>query len=358
MSVLIQKQSHQYRQDTGQFLKIAQSNLLEMPQSELKSLISEIEHSRLFNKLFKEDKVIRYNRLNKADISRKFYTIEEDTISGSQIPDMEALLLNKKRIIENIRELGLEKFKKYFLFPEDGLSDEEIARECNFSISRVKEINALVDDMEILGEFYQPSHLNSTDINYTKIASVERTKNGFIIGYFSKVLAKGRYAIDYAVFEQLEASKVLSEQDVKEAKALFKKLEMINRCKETLHHVLNNIIEKQAVYFDSGNTRDMLPLSQKELALKIGIAPSSLSRAIKYRTVETPQSREVTLKSFFPGPKNFKMALLKKVIETETGLSSDTQIQEKLAEKYGVNISRRSVANLRNELKIQPRGDR
>jgi DNA-directed RNA polymerase specialized sigma54-like protein len=101
--------------------------------------------------------------------------------------------------------------------------------------------------------------------------------------------------------------------------------------------------------------RDMLPLSQKELALRIGIAPSSLSRAIKYRTIETPQSREVTLKSFFPGPKNFKMVLLKKVIETEMGLSSDIQIQSKLAEKYGVNISRRSVVNLRNELKISPR---
>ena len=346
------------RQDTGQFLRIEQANLLELTHSELNSLIFEIEHSRLFDRLFKEEKIIRYKRENKADISKKFYSLDEDSLSVSQSPDVETLLLNKRRIVEYIQKLGLEKFKQYFLLPEDGLSNEEIAGNCNLTVSQVKEINILIDDVAVLEEFYHPSKLSCMDISYTKIASIERDKNGFVIGYFSPALAKGRYTINYERFEYLQSSKSLNEKEVKEAKLLFKKLEMINRCKETMHIVLNNIIEKQAAYLDSGDIKDILSLSQKELALKVGIAPSTVSRAIRYRTIETPQGKEMILKNLFPGPRKFKMELLKKVLETETGLYSDAQIQGRLAEKYGVNISRRSVANIRKQLKIPPKSDR
>jgi transcriptional regulator with XRE-family HTH domain len=343
-------------QGMRQFLRMEQADLLEMPQGELNSLISEIEHSRLFARLFKEEKIIRYSRLNKADISPRFHTVDEEMIADGQSPDVETLLLNKGRIVEYIRKLGLEKFKKYFLLPEDGLSDVEIAVRCSLEISQVREINALVDDIAITNEFYHPSKVSSTDINYSKIASIERDKNGFIIGYFSAVLAKGRYAIDYERFEHLEAAGVLSDGEIKEAKKLFRKLEVINRCKETLHQVLNHITEIQSVYLDSGDIRTILPLSQKEMAGKVGVAPSTISRAIKYRTIDTPQGVEVVLKDFFARPRKFKMELLKKVLETESGLLSDAQIQKRLMVKYGINISRRSVADLRNTLKIPPGG--
>ncbi|MDD4873760.1 MAG: winged helix-turn-helix transcriptional regulator [Dehalococcoidales bacterium] len=358
MSMLEQKQSLQMHQGMRQFLRIEQSALLEMPQSELSSLISEIEHSKLFDRLFKKEKIIRYNKLNQADISGKFYTLKEDLIADSQSPDVETLLSNKKRVIEYIRKIGLENFKKYFLLPEEGLSNVELANKCNLEISQVKDINALVDDITIMNEFYHPSKVSSIDINYSKIASIGRDKIGFTIGYFSVALAKGRYNIDYEKFEQMEISKGLSYGEIKEAKKLFHKLEMINRCKETLHRILNNIIEIQAGYLDSGDIRTILPLSQKELANKIGISPGTVSRAIKYRTIEIPQGREVILKDFFAGPKKLKITLLKKLLETEAGLLSDAQIQKMLVEKHGVNISRRSVADLRNTLKIPPKNKR
>ncbi|MBC8429621.1 MAG: hypothetical protein H8D89_01470, partial [Dehalococcoidia bacterium] len=42
----------------------------------------------------------------------------------------------------------------------------------------------------------------------------------------------------------------------------------------------------------------------------------------------------------------------RQVLETEEGLLSDEAIKLKLQEKFGVAISRRSVASLRKELKI------
>ncbi|MDD4923473.1 MAG: hypothetical protein PHF74_01385 [Dehalococcoidales bacterium] len=264
-------------------------------------------------------------------------------------------MTNKNRIIEYIREIGQEKFKKYFLFPEEGFSDAELAEKCDLEISQVKEINALVDDIAILDEFYNPSVMNTNNINYYKIASIERDKTGFTICYLSSALNKGCYEIDYEKFEIITSANNLSDIEVKEAKNIFHKLEIINKCKETLHRILIYIIEIQGTYLDSGDDRLIRPLSQKELAINIGVTPSAVCRAIKCRTIVTPQGKEVILKDLFPGPKKFKITILKKIIETEAGLLSDAQIKKILQEQYGINISRRSVTNLRNIIKVPPK---
>ena len=92
--------------------------------------------------------------------------------------------------------------------------------------------------------------------------------------------------------------------------------------------------------------------SQTELAKKIGLNPSSVSRAIGGKSIDTPWGEEVPLKHFFPRPKRFKKELLRRLLETEMGLASDETIRVKLQQKFGVAISRRSVASLRQELKI------
>ncbi len=50
--------------------------------------------------------------------------------------------------------------------------------------------------------------------------------------------------------------------------------------------------------------------------------------------------------------------MLKDAVGSEEGAYSDAKIQEKLAEEYGINISRRTVANIRKELKIPAGGAR
>lgn len=115
---------------------------------------------------------------------------------------------------------------------------------------------------------------------------------------------------------------------------------------------MQHIIDKQAIYLESGDLKSLLPFSQKELAEKIGFAPSSVSRAIRGKSIDTPWGGEIPLKDFFPRPKRFRMELLRQLLETEKGLSSDEAIKAKLQEKFGVAISRRSVANLRKELRL------
>ena len=349
---ITQVQSQQMRQELRQVLRIEQANLLQMSEGDFHKILNEIEKAPLFIRLCQRDKIIRQQKIPRTDISTRFFQPKDELVADGGSLDAESLVQNKEPIVRLIEKLGIEKFKRYFLFPESGMTPEEIAEECSLNISEVQEINSLIDDFSILSEFYHPSALSSKVIHYSKIASIERQGDSFIIGYYNASSARGRYLIDYESFEELKTKGALTRDEAREAKQLFKRLELINSRQDTVNQILQGIIDKQALYLDCGAPNSLLPFSQKELAEKIGIAPSSISRAINSRSLETPWGAEIPLKDFFPRPKKFKKELIRKVLETEEGLSSDEAIRAKLQEKYGVVLSRRSVANLRKELKV------
>lgn len=220
------------------------------------------------------------------------------------------------------------------------------------AVSRVEQINNLIDDFSIMSGFCYPSTITSDAIRYSKVASVERDETGFTICYFSPSFARGLYLIEYGRFEELKATGALTEAEVRQAKYLFKRLTLINNYKDTLNRILQSIVHKQALYLESGNPKSLLPFSQKELARKVQLAPSSVSRAIRYKSIDTPWGQEIALKRFFPKPKDFNLALIRQILETGARPASDEAIRKELSEKFGVAISRRSVANLREELKL------
>jgi len=347
-----QTQSLQMRQELRQILKMEQATLLEMPEDDFNRLIIEIEQSPFFQRLYRKEKLIHHQRLPRTDIASSFYQLKEEVVADTGDIDIESLLLNKEQIVHQIQKLGQEKFKKYFLFSESGTTTEQIARNCNLEISEVKKINDLINEFSVRSEFYHPSNIVSGSIHYSKVASIEQDDKGFVIGYFSIPLARGRYSIDYEKFEGLKTDGKLTEAEAKEARQLFKKLELMNSRKDTLTQILQHIIDKQQLYLDSGNLKTLLPFSQKELAEKIEMAPSSVSRAIRGKSIATPWGKEVPLQHFFPRTKRFKMELLRQLLETDNRLSSDEAIRSRLQEKFGVAVSRRSVSNLRRELKF------
>jgi DNA-directed RNA polymerase specialized sigma54-like protein len=347
-----QTQSQQMRPELKQVLRMEQASLLEMPEDEFHGLIAEIEKNPLFQRLYRKERLIRHQRFPGTDISPAFYELKEDIVAGKGSADVESLLLDKEHLVGQIRRLGLEQFKRYFLFPESGMTAEGIAAECGLAVSEVQKINSLIDELSILSEFYNPSALSSEAIHYYKVATVDKDEGGFVIGYSSASLARGRYSINYQRFEELKAGGAFTEAESRQARRLFKKLELVNSRKDTITRILQSIIDKQALYLDSGNLKALLPFSQQELAKKIGLAPSSVSRAIRGKSIGTPRGEEVPLKHFFPRPRVFKKEVLKQLLETEEGLLSDEAIRAKLLEKSGVAISRRSVADLRKELKI------
>jgi transcriptional regulator with XRE-family HTH domain len=335
-------------------MRLEQANLLEMPEEEFNKLTVDVESSPLFKKLHSRERIIRYQRYPKTDISARFYQFNEEIAAGGMSTlDVESLLSNKEDAIRGIQKMGLEKFRHYFLYPEPGVSVQEIAGECDLDIPEAEKINRLINEFSVMSEFYHPSSLSSErGIHYSKVASVERGPEGFIVGYLSPSYARGKYSIDYQRFEELRGNGIFGVAEAKQIRNLFKKLELINSRKETLTRILQGIVEKQALYFESENGRTLLPFSQKELAERIGVVPSSISRAISGRSLETPLGEEKALKDFFPHPRMFRKELVRQLLETGEEFPSDESIKAKLEQRFGVSISRRSVANLRKELRI------
>jgi DNA-directed RNA polymerase specialized sigma54-like protein len=349
-----QTQSLQTRQELKLIMRLEQANLLEMPEEEFNRLTTEVESNPLFKKLYRKERIIHYQRYPKTDISSRFYQLNEEIAAGGMgTLDIESLLSDKEDIVRHIQKMGLENFKRYFLYPEPRVSVEEITQKCNLELPEVEKINSLINEFSVMSEFYHPSALSSGRvIHYSKVASIERGPEGFIVGYLSPSYARGKYSIDYERFEELRGNGAFSAAEAKEIKQLFKKLELINSRKDTVTRILQGIVEKQALYFESGNGKALLPFSQKELAERIGLVPSSISRAISGKSLETPLGEEKALKDFFPRPRMFRKELVRQLLETGEEFPSDEAIKAKLDQKFGVSISRRSVANLRKELKI------
>jgi len=344
------------QQGLRQVIRMQQASMLQMSEDEFHRLIIEVERSPLFLRLCNKEKLIHYKRFPRTGISSTFYQLKEEAVADTGSLNIESLLLNKEHLVHLIQRLGMERFKRYFLFPESGMTLDGIARECDLDAVQVQEINRLIDDFSIMSEFYHPSNFSSDRIHYSKVASVDREEEGFVINYFSPLVARGRYLISYERFEELNKSGAFSRDEARETRQLFRKLELINSRKDTLNQILQGIVDRQTLYFQTGNSRSLLPFSQKEMANKIGLAPSSVSRAIRCRSIDTPWGDEVPLKHFFPRPKRFRKELLGQLLEEDDELSSDEMIRARLWEKFGVSISRRSVANLRKELKLPATG--
>ncbi len=350
---LDQTQSQQARQTFKLIPRLEQANLLEMTEGEFSALIAEIENSPLFKKLHREEKVIRYHRFPGTDLSSKSFQLNEEIVANEGSLDVQSIVLNQESIVLQIQKMGIEKFKRYFLYNEPDISDQEIASECNLEVSEVQMINKLIDEFSMASEFYNPAASKSGEgTYYSKIASVEKGPDGFVVGYFSLSFARGKYSIDYARLEELIQSGTFSDFDAKEANRILKKLELINIRKDTISQIVQGIVDKQAQYFQSGDLKALLPFSQKELAEKIGIVPSSISRAVNGKSIDTPWDEEQPLKEFFPRLSMFRKMLIRQLLEDETKPLSDEAIKSRLHEEYGVSISRRTVARLRKELSI------
>lgn len=122
-----QTQSQQTRQEFKLIARLQQASLLEMPEEEFNKLISEAENNPLFKRLSQKEKIIRYQRYPKTDICSSFYQLNEEIAADTGTLDVESLLLDKEDLVRQIQKLGLEDFKRYFLYPEPELSSEEIA---------------------------------------------------------------------------------------------------------------------------------------------------------------------------------------------------------------------------------------
>ena|SRR5487761_13866 len=138
-------------------------------------------------------------------------------------------------------------------------------------------------------------------------------------------------------------------------------LKNIEQRKQTIIRVCEAIIRRQTEFLDRG--LDYLrPMMIKEVAEEVGVHPSTVSRAVANKYVNTPQG-VFELRYFFSesvqGPSGAGMSLInlkrtvQKMIEGEAASHplTDEQITLRLRD-MGVDVTRRTVAKYREDMRI------
>ena len=161
------------------------------------------------------------------------------------------------------------------------------------------------------------------------------------------------------------ADKNTSQQDKKEIKENIKRakelINNINKRFDTLKHICSSIIEHQQNYFNNNyNEKKLNSLTHRQIAEKLNLNPSTISRAIKNIYIQLPNKKIFPLKYFFStkvnksslSKKAFK-EIIKEIIDKENKaqpLSDQTIIN--ILKKQGIELSRRTLSKYRSELSI------
>jgi len=96
---LIQEQLPEARQELKLALRLEQVSLLELSEEEFQRLVHEVEKNPLFRRL-REERIIRYQRFPRADISSHFYELKEEVLPDEGSLDVESLLLHREKVVD------------------------------------------------------------------------------------------------------------------------------------------------------------------------------------------------------------------------------------------------------------------
>ncbi|MBI4657153.1 MAG: hypothetical protein HY746_10485 [Elusimicrobia bacterium] len=333
------------------------ANFIELPEKEFSRFIEAVENNPLFlklaNPLTPEERVIIPQKFPGTRFSPHcFLSLDEARLADASPINLSPVLERHHKAIKLIRKLGLDKFQKYFIERTSAVLPEDIARILRLKKSQVEAINELMNEVSIHSEFYARSSLGTGHkISYIKVAKIEfdKDKNPGIT-FFSPRHFIGRYKIDYEKVEQLKKRDFFLSEDIGKLNALFGKLELINRRKNILYQTILGIIEKQKIFFVSGNKDDMVCCLQKEIAHKLSVHPSLVCRAIYGKSLELPRGEEKPIKDFFLPKKEYIKRVILTLFKEHKKVLSDNQTAVELKKTFGISASRRAVSNYRREL--------
>lgn len=122
---------------------------------------------------------------------------------------------------------------------------------------------------------------------------------------------------------------------------------------ETMQRVSDALIEMQREFLEVGQSA-LKPLTRADVAHKIGLHESTVSRATDGKFVLLPNGRTASFDDFFDASLPAKKALCDIITEENTQRPySDEQLM-RILQRQGILIARRTIAKYREELQILP----
>lgn len=264
-----------------------------------------------------------------------------------------------------LKEKGIQD-KNAYIIAESYLEDiaanriQKIAKDLHITVSRVQGICDIIKMLEP-----KPSRgfiVDSDNIRYiVPDVTIEKINDEYIIivndNNLPTLTISNYYKSMVNNLDDKEANKFLTDK-LSSSMWLIKSIE---QRRMTLYKVTESILKFQRKFFDEGKTA-LKPLVLKDVAEDIGVHESTVSRATNGKYVQTPRGL-FELKYFFASSiseadgdgissTSVKTQIQKLINEENTQKPlSDQKIAELLSEN-GINISRRTVAKYRDEMRI------
>ena len=349
--------------------RIKLGQLFSLPEPEFRKLIEELENDPLFKELIHKWKVVSYRKFTGIR-SHPSIELKEDLVLSSDTFDLESLLSQNPKTVPLLQKIGQSIGKDGFnKLLHGGVTVRQIERECRLTSEETEIFKDFLNRFELekltsgASVSLSTESIPSPPTRTFKIASIEREGDELVIYPHLKedYLVKGKYSINYERSEELYRKRNLAPEKLNRVSKIFKMLNLVNRRTTTIYQIIHHIKETQSDYLYSGDPGRLRSLTRRELARRIGVHPSSITRVMADKSIGTPQRKELPLKFFFPSQKEITKSYLRDLMEEEKNLLQDRRlsrpysdeiIKARLYRDYHIAISRRAVAKYRKELKI------
>ncbi|MFA4858730.1 MAG: hypothetical protein WC636_05585, partial [Candidatus Margulisiibacteriota bacterium] len=150
-----------------------------------------------------------------------------------------------------------------------------------------------------------------------------------------------------------EKTRAYLKEKLEKARAL---IDGVKKRQETQNKIAAKLVDEQLLFFQKGGNW-VKPLLQKSIAEELGIHPSTVSRALSEKYIQTPKGifhlKFLCQRSWLGVPKTRLKELIEEIIQNAAQAEnvSDEKIRQKLAE-HKIVASRRTIAEYRRQLEI------
>ncbi|MBK8575516.1 MAG: hypothetical protein IPN90_07530 [Elusimicrobia bacterium] len=139
-------------------------------------------------------------------------------------------------------------------------------------------------------------------------------------------------------------------------KSFVRRLEFINWRQNTLYRLLDFVCHAQRFYLATQDISKKTPITQRQLAKRLAVAPSTVNRAIQGRSLVLPWDEEVLLEDMFCSRKHLCLGVLQNMEgeDSHGGQQTDLELQKELLARFGFLVPRRTLNSYRRSLPAVP----
>lgn len=176
------------------------------------------------------------------------------------------------------------------------------------------------------------------------------------------------YAREY-LFDDTELARFVRASGEPALAGMASRLRLVNTRNRLTYALVHAVLEVQAEYLESANPLALRPLSQSEVSamlcrdgsFPLAVDEGRVSRLVRNLSIRLPGGEDISLQTLFPSARQHHCQFVTHVIKEERrGIIkgslakplTDDEIAQAVERDFGVHLSRRTVAYIRQDLGI------